>query len=175
MHWRNPIHCRWARGSVPREISSENCGCIKHRTKSFARWLHGTCVEAPPQKIESEDHLFVFSYFPDISTNPEIVSLVLNIQHSIKNAIANLTRYLMRWKRYRSIWKVDKVGSSFVAAEFLTKKTLIIRWFCTGSRSIDTLSINFACWFTQLTSVEQEYLPLLCELLSANTSRWLSE
>jgi len=87
------------------------CRCCRvYRTKSFARWLHGTCVEAPPQKIDCEDELFVFSYFSDISTNPDILSLVFSIQQSIKKAIANVARYLMRWKRYRSIWKVDKVS-----------------------------------------------------------------
>jgi len=78
-------------------------------TKLFARWLHGTCIEAPPQKIESEDEPFVYSYFFDISANPEILQLVFNIQNSTKSIIASLSRYLMRWKRYRSIWKVDKV------------------------------------------------------------------
>ena len=78
----------------------------------FARWLHGTCIEAPPQKIESQDEPFVVSYFSDISSNSEIVSLVVTIQRSIKNTINGLTRYLMRWKRFRIIWKSDKVGES---------------------------------------------------------------
>ena len=84
-------------------------GCCGGRTKLFARWLHGTCVEAPAQKIDSEDEPFVFSYFPDISTNPDIVTLMVQIQNSIRNTISSLTRYLMRWKRFRPIWKSDKV------------------------------------------------------------------
>jgi len=79
------------------------------RTKLFARWLHGTCLEAPAQKIDSEDEPFVFSYFPDISANPDVVSLALQIQNGVRSTISSLTRYLMRWKRYRTIWKSDKV------------------------------------------------------------------
>jgi len=82
----------------------------KHRTKLFARWLHGTCVEAPPQKIQSEDEPFVFSYFMDISANPDILSLVYDIQNKVVGTITNVTRYLMHWKRYRGVWKVDKVS-----------------------------------------------------------------
>ena len=87
-------------------------GCIKRRTKLFARWLHGTCIEAPPQRIESEDEPFVVSYFSDIATNSDIVSQVINIQRNIKNTLNSLTRYLMRWKRFRIIWKSDKVSES---------------------------------------------------------------
>jgi len=76
----------------------------------FARWLHGTCVEAPVQKVDNEDEPFVCSYFPDISANPDVASLVLQIQHGVRSTISSLTRYLLRWKRYRHIWKSDKVS-----------------------------------------------------------------
>jgi len=75
----------------------------------FVRWLHGTCVEAPVQKADGDGEPFVFSYFSDISTNPDIVSLLFSVEHNIKKTIGSITRYLMRWKRFRSIWKVDKV------------------------------------------------------------------
>jgi len=101
---------------VPSEFRVEIChGFVKRRTKLFARWLHGTCVEAPPEKIETEDELFVVSYFFDISANPDVLSLVSSIQQSIKKSIASVSRYLMRWKRYRSIWKIEseKVSTGF--------------------------------------------------------------
>jgi len=72
--------------------------------------LHGTCIEAPPQRIDSEDELFVVSYFSDIATNPDILALVAVIQQTVRKAIASIARYLARWKRYRSIWKVEKVS-----------------------------------------------------------------
>lgn len=59
--------------------------------------------------MEGEDEPYVFCFFTDISANPEIIDYVQTIQTDIKNTLTNMTRYLNRWKKYRSIWKVDKV------------------------------------------------------------------
>jgi dynein heavy chain len=88
------------------------------------RWIHGTCTEAPPQKIPHEDEPFVFSFFTDVTANPDIIAIIHTIQHSVKDTINNLTRYLLRWKRYRSIWKVDKVSTELYAAYLTHTKVL---------------------------------------------------
>ena len=80
------------------------------RSKLFVRWMNGTCIETPPQKVEKEDELFVFSFFSDISVNPVVIDYVQTIQNNIKSTLTNMTRYLNRWKKYKSIWKVDKVS-----------------------------------------------------------------
>lgn len=80
------------------------------RTKLFVRWLSGSCIEALPQKVEGEDEPYVFSFFTDLSANPDIIELVQMVQGNMKNTLTNLQRYLNRWKKYRSIWKVDKVS-----------------------------------------------------------------
>ncbi|XP_064612357.1 LOW QUALITY PROTEIN: dynein axonemal heavy chain 10-like [Liolophura sinensis] len=77
-------------------------------TKLFVRWLSGSCIEALPQKVDGEDEPFVFSFFMDLSANQDIIELVQMIQVNMKNTLTNLQRYLNRWKKYRSIWKVDK-------------------------------------------------------------------
>jgi dynein heavy chain len=71
--------------------------------------MNGTCIETAPQKVEGEDELFVFSFFSDISANPEIIEMVQTITNNIKNTLTTLTRYLNRWKKYRNIWKSEKV------------------------------------------------------------------
>ena len=75
--------------------------------------MNGTCIETPPQKIPGEDEPYVFSFFTDISTNPEVIELVQTIQSNMKSTLTCLTRYLTRWKKYRGIWKVDKVTLLF--------------------------------------------------------------
>lgn len=75
----------------------------------FVRWMNGSCIETLPQKVEGEDELYVFSFFSDINTNVEIIDLVQIVSINIKNTITILTRYLNRWKKYRNIWKTDKV------------------------------------------------------------------
>ena len=72
--------------------------------------MMGTCIETLPQKVEGEDEPYVFSFFTDISMSPEVIDYVQCIQNNIKNTLTNMTRYLNRWKKYRSIWKVDKVS-----------------------------------------------------------------
>ena len=74
--------------------------------------MNGSCKETPAQKVEGEDELFVFSFFTDISQNPEIIEMVQNITGNIKNTLTTLTRYLNRWKKYRNIWKSEKVRNT---------------------------------------------------------------
>jgi len=105
------VRARYRRAGPSADVAA---GC---RTKLFARWLHGTCVEAPAQKLDGENEPVVFSYFLDISTNPDVVELVMQTQNRVRAAISGLTRYLMRWKRFRTIWKSDKV--SVVSARLL--------------------------------------------------------
>ncbi|XP_059165934.1 dynein axonemal heavy chain 10-like isoform X2 [Physella acuta] len=77
-------------------------------SKSFIRWKNGSCIECPPQKVEGEDELFVFSFFLDIAMDQNIIDLIQKIQNDIKGSLTNVRRYLTRWKKYRSVWKVDK-------------------------------------------------------------------
>ncbi|PVD32839.1 hypothetical protein C0Q70_08286 [Pomacea canaliculata] len=77
-------------------------------TKVFVRWMNGSCIETPPQKVEGEDELFVFSFFADIAVNTDILELVQTVTANIKNTLTMLTRYLNRWKKYRNIWKSEK-------------------------------------------------------------------
>jgi DNA polymerase II small subunit/DNA polymerase delta subunit B len=74
--------------------------------------MNGTCIETPPQKIPGEDEPFIFSFFSDISANQDVVGLVQTVQANMKNTLTTLTRYLTRWKKYRGVWKVDKVMKS---------------------------------------------------------------
>ena len=71
--------------------------------------MNGTCIECQPQKVEGEDELYQFTFFTDISVNSETIDTVQTIHYNIKNTLTNMQRYLNRWKKYRSIWKVDKV------------------------------------------------------------------
>ena len=71
--------------------------------------MNGSCLESPPQKVDGEDELFVFSFFSDIAINPDIIELMQKVQNDIKSTLTTLQRYLTRWKKYRGVWKVDKV------------------------------------------------------------------
>ena len=71
--------------------------------------MNGSCIETPPQKMPNEDEPYLFTFFNDVSANPDIIILVQTIQNNMKNTLTALTRYLTRWKKFRGIWKADKV------------------------------------------------------------------
>ncbi|BFZ18669.1 hypothetical protein BsWGS_21707 [Bradybaena similaris] len=101
------------------EIYKLTLQCVRdcvEGSKSFIRWMNGSCLECQAQKIEGEDELFAFSFFTDIAVNPDIIELVQKIQNDIKTTLTTLQRYLARWKKYRSVWKVDK-------------QTIVEKWF----------------------------------------------
>ena len=90
--------------------------------------MNGTCIETAPQKVEGEDEPYVFTFFTDISANPDVIELVQTIQNSIKNTLTSLTRYLIRWKKYRGVWKVDKVGGYikiYIEQQYVCEKPVV--------------------------------------------------
>ena len=62
--------------------------------------------------MPNEDEPYLFTFFSDISANPDIIVLVQTIQNNMKTTLTALTRYLTRWKKFRGIWKTDKVRVS---------------------------------------------------------------
>ena len=81
-----------------------------NRTRLFVRWMHGTCIETPPQHAEGEDEPVVLSFFSDISANQSIIDLVTTISKGVQSSLGMLNKYLIRYRKYRRLWKLDKVG-----------------------------------------------------------------
>ncbi|XP_069475795.1 dynein axonemal heavy chain 10 [Ambystoma mexicanum] len=101
--------------------------CIKscvETTKNFVRWMHGTCIECPPQHAD-EDELVIFSFFTDISQNPHIIDQAITISQNMHKLLTSLTKYLNRWKRYRPLWKLDKAN---VMEKFAAKKPACVTY-----------------------------------------------
>uniref|UniRef100_A0A8B9BUE2 Dynein axonemal heavy chain 10 n=1 Tax=Anser brachyrhynchus TaxID=132585 RepID=A0A8B9BUE2_9AVES len=75
-------------------------------TKHFVRWMHGTCIECPPQHVE--DEVITFSFYSDISQNPLIIEQAALITQNVHKLLASLSKYLNQWKRYSFLWELDK-------------------------------------------------------------------
>nr|XP_054773560.1 dynein axonemal heavy chain 10-like [Lytechinus pictus] len=93
------------------EIYKLTMQCVRdlvEGTKNFVRWMHGTCIETPPQNVDGEDEPYIFSFFSDISADPAVIELVQTSSTTMQKSLTNLTKYLNRWKRYRPLWKLDK-------------------------------------------------------------------
>ncbi|NXE72085.1 DYH10 protein, partial [Cochlearius cochlearius] len=92
------------------EIDKMTAQCIRdcvEVTKHFVRWMHGTCIECPPQHVE-EDEVITFSFYNDIYQNPLITEQAVLITQNVHKLLASLSKYLNQWKRYHLLWKLDK-------------------------------------------------------------------
>ncbi|XP_078467787.1 dynein axonemal heavy chain 10-like [Lampetra planeri] len=85
--------------------SAKNCLAS---TKSFVRWMDGTCIETPPQFIANEDEPVVLSFFDDISQNPQISFHLNLISLTMQQILRNINKYLISWKKFNTIWKLDQ-------------------------------------------------------------------
>ena len=88
-------------------------------TKLFVRWMHGTCIETPPQKAEGEDEPVIFSFFTDFSITPSVLDLFLSISKLVQTSLGGVNKYISRWKRYRLLWSRDKVSHASSAHRLL--------------------------------------------------------
>ena len=78
-------------------------------TKNFLRWQNGTCIITPPQHIADEEEPIVFSFYTDVISNANIVNQMVQINQALSKTFNRLSKYLDAWRRYRPLWKVDKV------------------------------------------------------------------
>lgn len=80
-----------------------------HRTKKFTRWMNGSCLEAKPIQVPSADEPMVFSYFLDVSVHASVLEHAVAAQETIKAGIGALVKQAYHWKKYRALWKMQRV------------------------------------------------------------------
>ena len=81
----------------------------RHSTKKFPRWLNGSCIEAQPQQVTGQDEAVLFS-FSDVSMHPAVNEVALGVQEGIRGGVASLLKHISWWKKYRLLWKMQRVG-----------------------------------------------------------------
>ena len=83
--------------------------------------MNGTCKECQPVKAEGQDETYLYTYLADILNRPEIRDLTTLIQANVQKTVANVKRYIMKWKKHKSLWKAEKVRPfSFSLSFYLT-------------------------------------------------------
>ncbi|XP_030648846.1 dynein heavy chain 10, axonemal [Chanos chanos] len=144
--------------------------CVES-TKSFVRWMHGTCIECPPQRVEGEDKLMVLSFYNDICQLPLVNERATAISQSVHRLLNSVSRYLNSWKRYRPLWKMDK---AIVMEKFAAKKPSCVmydeklQFYASVSREV-----------AQHALVKDEHIirlnlaPLACSVLE-NAQAWVT-
>ncbi|XP_017580699.2 dynein heavy chain 10, axonemal [Pygocentrus nattereri] len=92
--------------------------CVES-TKRFVRWMHGTCIECPPQRIDGEDEPLIFSFYSEVSQQPQVNEHAMAISQSAQRLLSSVGRYLNHWKRFRPLWKLNK---AIMMEKFAAKK-----------------------------------------------------
>ncbi|NWW35004.1 DYH10 protein, partial [Panurus biarmicus] len=76
-------------------------------TKHFVRWMHGTCIECPPQHVKA-DEVVTLSFYSDVSQSPLIIEQAGLITQNVHKVLASLSKCLSQWERYDLLWKSDQ-------------------------------------------------------------------
>jgi len=80
-------------------------------TKTFNRWMRGSCIEVLPQNFHGEEEEpVIFSFYSDISADPAVIKMMLTLNQAAQKAFAGMKKFLDKWKRYSSLWKHDKTA-----------------------------------------------------------------
>ena len=67
-------------------------------------------METPPQQVSEDEEPVTFSFYTDISANPQVIKTALIINQSIHRSFGGIGKFLEGWKRYKLLWKLDKVS-----------------------------------------------------------------
>ncbi|KAM9858629.1 dynein axonemal heavy chain 10 [Aulostomus maculatus] len=92
--------------------------CVES-TKQFVRWMNGTCIKCPSQRVSGEDEPVIFSFYSDVCQHPQINENTMIVSQNIQRLIFSLDRYLHHWKHYRPLWEKNKtiVNEEFAAGK----------------------------------------------------------
>ncbi|KAJ3134855.1 Dynein heavy chain 10, axonemal [Physocladia obscura] len=94
-------------------------------TKQFHRWMHGTCIITLPQRIDDDQDPIIFSFHSDIVCNVAVIAMVSQLNNTVSKTFVNLNRWLDTWRKYRPLWKVDKVVT---LEKFALKKPSVVQY-----------------------------------------------
>ncbi|EFJ08822.1 hypothetical protein SELMODRAFT_131043 [Selaginella moellendorffii] len=83
---------------------------IVDSAKPFIRWMDGTCLETPEQRVGSEDaEPFIFSFYSDVSLNPKIITSMLTLNTCIDKVLTGAHKHLDHWRKFQHLWRQDKL------------------------------------------------------------------
>lgn len=78
-------------------------------SKHFHRWMNGTCIITPPQKVNDEEEPVIFSFQTDLIASQSVIDQVVTLNTVLNRTFADIQKWLESWRKYRPLWKIDKV------------------------------------------------------------------
>ncbi|KAI7812536.1 putative dynein heavy chain 10 [Triplophysa rosa] len=92
--------------------------CVES-TKRFVRWMHGSCIQCPPQHVDGEDKPFIYTFYSEVCQVPQINEQATAVTQSMQRLLNGVSVYLKYWMSYRSLWNPDK---AIILEKFAAKK-----------------------------------------------------
>ena len=78
-------------------------------TSKFPRWLDGSCIEAQPKQIPGQDQPITYTFYTDVIQHPDVNDVGGAVKEAIYGGIGNIMNHVGLWKRYRLLWRVQRV------------------------------------------------------------------
>lgn len=136
----------------------------------FPRWMNGTCRECQPVKAEGQDEAYLYTFFADVVSRPEMRDLASQIHNNVQKTVQNIKRNLFKFKKYKTLWKADKVA---VCEKFALKNPNVIAY-----------DEKILYYFKTIEEVQQlpkfkdiEFVRLsmrsVCESISQHSKEWM--
>ncbi|XP_055585528.1 dynein axonemal heavy chain 10-like [Uranotaenia lowii] len=97
------------------------------RLKCFRRWMKETCLPCPDSVSKTDGtrtEPYTFTFFEDVVQIPRVGELVINLQQTIQNLVADVLVYLKRWRKYKNLWTFEKLS---VCEKFLSQNLTLVR------------------------------------------------
>lgn len=88
--------------------------------------MHGTCLMAQPQPAADQDEMVVFSFYSDIIQHPEVGEWGMAVKETIFMGVSNVVHYIGQWKRYRLLWRVQRVSSASLSVPTASMSPLLL-------------------------------------------------
>ncbi|XP_056602848.1 dynein axonemal heavy chain 10 isoform X1 [Triplophysa dalaica] len=92
--------------------------CVES-TKRFVRWMHGSCIQCPPQHVDGEDKPFIYTFYSEVCQVPQINEQATAVTQSMQRLLNGVSVYLKYWMNYRSLWNPDK---AIILEKFAARK-----------------------------------------------------
>ncbi|CBY09982.1 unnamed protein product [Oikopleura dioica] len=100
-------------------------GDVIDSSRSFVRWMDGTCIETPPQPNPDSDEPYLFTFHSDILPLPSVTEVCLGITENLQRCLVNCIKIAAKWRKYSKIWKPDK---PLVTEKFANKEPSCVEY-----------------------------------------------
>ena len=144
--------------------------CIES-SNYFPRWQDRSCKECQPIKVDSgTDEAYLYTFYPDIVNRPEMRELASQIHSNVQRTVQNMKKHLLKFKKYKSLWKADK---NAVCEKFASKSPHVVGYDEKILYYYKTIEeVNLLPKFKDIEFIRLS-MRSVCESISQHSKEWM--